>query len=67
MHIFTHTHTHTNTHTHTHISQVEPGIRFDAVSCQFAIHYSWTSHEDALNALRNAAIRLKPGVREHIL
>jgi mRNA (guanine-N7-)-methyltransferase len=43
------------------LERVEPGIRFDAVSCQFAIHYSWTSHEHAQNALRNAAIRLKPG------
>jgi mRNA (guanine-N7-)-methyltransferase len=43
------------------LEKVEPGIRFDAVSCQFAIHYSWTSHQDALAALRNAAIRLKPG------
>jgi mRNA (guanine-N7-)-methyltransferase len=39
----------------------EPGIRFDAVSCQFAIHYSWTSEADAKAALMNAARRLKPG------
>lgn len=45
----------------TELERVEPGIRFDAVSCQFAIHYSWTSELDAQNALRNAASRLKPG------
>ena len=42
------------------LDQKEPGVRFDAVSCQFAIHYSWTSEEDARTALRNAACRLKP-------
>ena len=28
---------------------------------QFAIHYSWTSENEARNALRIAARRLKPG------
>ncbi len=43
------------------LDDVAPGIFFDAVSCQFAIHYSWTSETNARNALRNAAIRLKKG------
>jgi hypothetical protein len=42
------------------LDKSEPGVRFDAVSCQFAIHYSWTSEKDARTALRNAACRLKP-------
>lgn len=37
------------------------GIHFDLVSCQFAIHYSWTSEADAKAALMNAAKRLRPG------
>ena len=40
---------------------VAPGIFFDAVSCQFAIHYAWTSETNARNALKNAAVRLKKG------
>mmetsp|Transcript_3855 Transcript_3855/g.13918 ORF Transcript_3855/g.13918 Transcript_3855/m.13918 type:complete len:304 (+) Transcript_3855:217-1128(+) len=43
------------------LEKVEKGVRFDAVSCQFAIHYSWTSEQDARTALKNAARRLKPG------
>jgi mRNA (guanine-N7-)-methyltransferase len=43
------------------LDSVAPGIFFDAVSCQFAIHYSWTSEVNARNALKNAAGRLKKG------
>jgi len=41
-------------------SQAELGT-FDAVSCQFAYHYSFGSQESALTAITNVAKLLKPG------
>lgn len=43
------------------LGRQHPGIYFDAVSCQFALHYSWTTETDAYHALRNAAVRLRKG------
>eukprot|EP00249_Psilotum_nudum_P013284 c24259_g1_i1 orf=3-1121(+) len=34
---------------------------FDICSCQFALHYSWSSEERARQALANVAALLKPG------
>lgn len=34
---------------------------FDVASCQFSLHYSFFSPENAANALRNATSKLKPG------
>ncbi|KAI5064740.1 hypothetical protein GOP47_0019435 [Adiantum capillus-veneris] len=40
----------------------EPGAgQFDVCSCQFALHYAWSSEERARSALRNVAALLKPG------
>jgi mRNA (guanine-N7-)-methyltransferase len=38
-----------------------PALFFDFVSCQFAFHYSFESHERARRLMANAAGRLKPG------
>jgi len=35
--------------------------RFDLVSCQFALHYAWSSESSARQVLRNAARHLKDG------
>mmetsp|Transcript_11595 Transcript_11595/g.39624 ORF Transcript_11595/g.39624 Transcript_11595/m.39624 type:complete len:250 (+) Transcript_11595:317-1066(+) len=42
-------------------ARLPPGLRFDVVSCQMAIHYAFESRHRALQALRNAAARLQPG------
>jgi mRNA (guanine-N7-)-methyltransferase len=34
---------------------------FDAISCQFAIHYSWSTEERARQSFRNVAKLLRPG------
>jgi len=38
-----------------------PQLRFHLVSCQFALHYSFSSEASALQLLRNVACRLEPG------
>ena len=38
-----------------------PNLRFDAVSCQFALHYSFQTEAQAKQLLLNATERLKPG------
>eukprot|EP00727_Mastigamoeba_balamuthi_P001399 m51a1_g11256 putative mrna capping (332) ;mRNA; f:58617-60185 len=43
------------------LSVVDPAVRFDLVSCQFALHYSFASEEDAHGLLANVSARLKPG------
>jgi len=35
--------------------------KFDIVSCQFALHYSFQSQDRALQAIRNIATHLRPG------
>lgn len=39
----------------------EPAIRFDMCSCQFSLHYSFASLEQAHCMLRNTCENLKPG------
>ena len=36
-------------------------LLFDVVSCQFALHYAWSSEERARAAMQNVAASLKPG------
>ena len=36
-------------------------LSFHLVSCQFALHYSFSSEESALQLMRNVACRLQPG------
>jgi mRNA (guanine-N7-)-methyltransferase len=36
-------------------------IKFDLVSCQFSLHYSFETEEKARNFIRNASHALKPG------
>ncbi len=38
-----------------------PAVAFDLVSCQFALHYAFSSAERARAVMRNVACRLKPG------
>ncbi|KAJ3295192.1 mRNA cap guanine-N7 methyltransferase [Borealophlyctis nickersoniae] len=40
---------------------VPPGHKFDLVSCQFALHYSFESEKKARMALQNITQHLKPG------
>jgi mRNA (guanine-N7-)-methyltransferase len=41
--------------------KVDPELRFDLVSCQFAFHYAFESEERLRVALRNVSERLRPG------
>jgi mRNA (guanine-N7-)-methyltransferase len=41
--------------------KVDPELRFDLVSCQFAFHYAFESEERLRMALRNISERLRPG------
>jgi mRNA (guanine-N7-)-methyltransferase len=40
---------------------LDPAIRFDVVSCQFALHYAFGSEERVRLAMQNVADRLNPG------
>lgn len=42
-------------------SHLPPALRFDVVSCQFALHYAFESEARARQAIRNAAARIQPG------
>ncbi|KAG8459146.1 hypothetical protein KFE25_002553 [Diacronema lutheri] len=42
-------------------SHLPRALRFDVVSCQFAIHYAFESGARARQAMRNMAARLQPG------
>ena len=41
--------------------KLPPGICFDLVSCQFALHYSFRNEESARALLKNVSARLRPG------
>jgi mRNA (guanine-N7-)-methyltransferase len=42
-------------------SHLPPALRFDLVSCQFALHYAFESEARARQCVTNAAARLQPG------
>ncbi|KAL7716097.1 mRNA (guanine-N(7))-methyltransferase [Entamoeba marina] len=43
------------------LEKLDPKIIFDVVSCQFAIHYSFGTEEDANQAVKNIAHNLRKG------
>ena len=42
-------------------SHLPPDVRFNLVSCQFALHYSFATEQRATQMLKNVASRLLPG------
>ncbi len=43
------------------LDHLPPGLEFDLVSCQFALHYSFSSETKVRGMLANVSGRLKPG------
>ena len=43
------------------LEQMDPAIRFDLVSCQFAFHYAFETEQRLRTALSNLTNRLEPG------